>query len=129
MDSYVLTFQIFLCSYACTYGLEDKRGQDEMKCRYAFVKKRGCQCHFIIKFMVQILEISIITYNMYEQVDSQGWPCHGQHDTSGHARSLHQSKLSRDMISYVESHFFLEVPVDSFTNCMLKKFVDMDAAT
>ena len=99
-----------------------------MKRKYSFVKKRGCQCHFIVKIMVQILEVAIITYNMYEHVDSQGLPCHGQHDTSSHARVLHQPKLSRDMVSYVESCFFLDVPVDSVCKMHVKKYIDMDAA-
>ena len=31
MESYVLSFQTFLCSYACSYGPDDRRGQDEVK--------------------------------------------------------------------------------------------------
>ena len=38
----------------------------EMKRRSSFVKKWGCQCHFIVNVMVQIPQIEIITYNMYE---------------------------------------------------------------
>ena len=52
------------------------------------------------------------------------WP----NDTSGDARSLHQPKLSRDMVSYVESCFFLDVPVDSVCKMHVKKYIDMDAA-
>ena len=66
---------------------------------------------------------------MYEHVDSQGWPCHGQQDTSGPARVLHHPKLSRDMVSYVECCFFLDVPVDSVCKMHVKKYIDMDAAT
>jgi len=99
MDSYVLTFQEFLCSDSYSYSHEDKRGQNEMKRRTSFVKKRGFQCHFIVKVMVQILEITIITCNMYEHEDNEVWPCHVQHDTSGHARSWHQPKLSRGVVS------------------------------
>ena len=64
--SYGLTFQTFLCTYACSYGPKDKGGENEMKPRSSFVKMRGCQCHFNVKVMVQIPEITIITYNMYE---------------------------------------------------------------
>lgn len=93
IDSYVFNFQTFLCNYSYSYGPNNKRRQNEMKRRSSFVKKRGFQCHFNVKFMGQIHEIAIITYNTYEHEDSQGWPFHGQHDTSGHARSVHQPKL------------------------------------
>lgn len=125
--SHVLSFQTFLCNYACSYGPDDRRGQHEVKRKYSFVKKRGCQCHFIVKIMVQIPEVVIITYNMYEHIDSKELPCHGQHDTSCHARALHQPKLSRDMVSYVGRCFFLNVPVDSFCKMHVKKYIDMDA--
>ena len=71
------------------------------------MKKRGCQCHFIVKVMVKNLEIAILTNNAFEHEDGEGWPCHGQHDISGEARSRCAPRLSRDMISYVESCFFL----------------------
>ena len=128
MESYALSFQKKLCSYSCSHGPNDRRGQDEVKRKYSFVKKRGCECHFIIKIMVQILEVEIISYNMYEHVDSQGSPCHGQHDTSGLVRVLHQPNLSRDMVSYVESCFSLDVPVDFVCKMHVKKYIDMDAA-
>ena len=109
MESYVLSFQTFLCSYSCSYRPDDRSGEDEVKQKYSFVKKRGCQCYFIVKLMVQILEFAIITYNMYEHIDSQGLPCRGQNDTLGPTRVLHQKKLSRDLVSYVEICFFLDV--------------------
>ena len=76
-------------------------------------EKRGFQFHFIVKVMVQIPKITIITYNMYKHKYNQGWPCHGQDNTLGDARSMHQPKLSRGMVSNVESCFFLEVSIDS----------------
>lgn len=100
-----------------------------MKRRSSFVKKRGFQCHSIVKFMVQIHKITIIKYNMYKHVDTQGWPCHGKHDNSGHPRSLHQPKLSSDMVSYVESCFFLEVSVDSICKMHVKKYIDIYATS
>ena len=76
--------------------------------------------------MVKIPEIVIITYNMYEHVDRKGWPCHGQQDTSSHARVLHQPQLSRDIVSYLESCFFLDGPVDSVCKMHVKKYIDVD---
>jgi hypothetical protein len=126
---YVLMFQTLLCSYTCSYGPEDKREKhtDPKKRRTSFVKKRGCQCHFIVKVMVQNPNVAILTYNVYDHEDGNGWPCHGQHDTSGEARSMYKPRLSRDMVSYVESCYFLEVPVDSVCKMHIKKHVDMDA--
>lgn len=77
--------------------------------------------------MVQNPEAAILTYNLYEHEDKQGWPCHGLHDTSGEARSLHKPKLSRDIVSYVESCFFLEVPVDSVCKMHINKHINLDA--
>jgi hypothetical protein len=37
--------------------------------------------------------------------------------------------LSRDIVSYVESCFFLEVPIDSVCKMHIKKHVDMDSTT
>jgi hypothetical protein len=71
------------------------------------VQKRGCQCHFIVKVMVQNPNIEILTYNMYENEDENGRPCHGKHGTSGESTSKHKPRLSRDIVSYVESFFFL----------------------
>jgi hypothetical protein len=76
--------------------------------------------------MVQSPDIEILTYNMYEHEDENGWPCHGEHDTSGESRSKHKPRLSRDMVSYVESCFFLEVPIDTVCKMHIKKYVDMD---
>ena len=50
---------------------------------------------------------------MYEHEDENGWPYHGQHDTLGEYRSKHKPGLSRDMVSYMESFFVLEVPIDT----------------
>ena len=88
-----------------------------MKQRTLFAKKRGFQCHFIVKVMVRSPHITILTYNMYEHEDEQGWPCHGQHDTSGNARTLHKPNLSRDIVSYVESCYFLGVQPDYVYKC------------
>ena len=77
------------------------------------MQKRGCQCHFIVKVMVDNPDIAILTYNMYEHEDGEGWPCHGQHDTSGDARALHRPRISRDIVAYVESCFSLGVPIDT----------------
>ena len=109
----------FWCSYHCSFGPEDKRGQQSTKRKTSFVQKRGFQCHFIVKVMVDNPNIEILTYNMYEHEDGEGWhedgegwPCHGQHDTSGDARTLHRPRLSRDIVAYVESCFSLGVPID-----------------
>ena len=87
---YVLTFQTLLCCYTCSYGPEDKRGKHKKKQRTSFVKKKGCQCHFIVKVMVQDPDVAILTYNVYDHEDGEGWPCHGQHDTLGEVRSMHK---------------------------------------
>ena len=100
-----------------------------MKQRTLFAKKRGFQCHFIVKVMVQSPHIAILTYNMYEHEDEQGWPCHGQLDTPGNARTLHKAKLSRDIVSYVESCYFLGVPPDLVYKMHIKRLVDIDAET
>nr|ADE76062.1 unknown [Picea sitchensis] len=58
--------------YACSYGREEKRGKHTKKQRTSFVKKRGCQCHFIVKVMVQNLDVAILTYNVYDHEDGDG---------------------------------------------------------
>jgi hypothetical protein len=60
----------------------------------------------MVKVMVQSPNIEILTYNMYENEDENGWSYHGKHDTSGESRSKHKPRLSRDIVSYVESCFF-----------------------
>jgi hypothetical protein len=77
--------------------------------------------------MVQSPNIEILTYNMYEHEDENGWPCHGEHDTLGEYRSKHKPGLSRDMVSYMESFFVLEVPIDTVFKMNIKEYVDMDA--
>ena len=126
---YVLTFQNCLCSYACSYGPEDKRGKQAVKRRTSFAKKRGCQCRFIVKAMGKYPKIAILTYNMYEHEDGQGWTCHGRLDTSGEARSMHQPRISRDIVSHVESCFYLDVPVESVCKMKIKKNINMDVKT
>ena len=93
------------------------------------MQKRGCQCHFIVKVMVDNPDIAILTYNMYEHEDGEGWPCHGQHDTSHDARTLHRPKLSKDIIAYVESCFSQGVPIDTVYKIHIQRHVDMDATT
>ena len=57
------------------------------------MKKRGFQCHFIVKVLAQIPRITIKTYNMYDHEDGEGWPCYGKNDISGDVRSLHKPRL------------------------------------
>jgi hypothetical protein len=52
-------------------------------CNDSFVKKRGCQCHFIVNVKNKDPNIAILTYNTYEHEDEEGWPCHGRLDKSG----------------------------------------------
>jgi hypothetical protein len=91
------------------------------------VEKRGFQFHFIGKVVVQIPNIEILTYNMYESEYENGWPCHGKHDTSGESRYKHKPRLSRNIVSYVESFFFFEVCIDTVCKIHIKKYFDMDA--
>jgi hypothetical protein len=44
--------------------------------------------------------------------DEEGWPCHGRLDKSRRARSLRKSRLSREIVSFVENCFFMEVSID-----------------
>ena len=76
--------------------------------------------------MVQNPKATILTYNLYEHEDKQGCPCHGLHDTSGETRSFHNTKLSRDIISYV-GNCFCYVLVDSVSKMHIKKHVNLDA--
>ena len=57
--------------------------------------------------------MAILTCNLYENEDGEGWPCHGKHDTSSKAMTLHKPKLSKDIVSYVESCFYLGASIDS----------------
>ena len=76
--------------------------------------------------MVQSPHIAILTYNMYEHEDEQGWPCHGKLDTSSEARTLHKPKLMKDIVAYVESCYLLGVSIDSTYKMQIDKHVDMD---
>ena len=78
--------------------------------------------------MVSNPDVAILTYNNHEHKDTQGLPCHGRHDTSGEPRSMHKTRLSRDIISYVESCFYFDVPVDSMCKMHINKHVDIDAS-
>ena len=118
----------FFCSYHCSFGPEDKRGNLSAKQRTSFVQKRGCQCHFIVKVMHEFPDRAILTFNMYEHEDREGWTCHGQCDISGETRALHRPKLSRDIVAYVESCFFLGVPIDVVYRTHIKIHVDIDVA-
>ena len=91
--------------------------------------KRGFLYHFIVKVMVDNPDIAILTYNMYEHEDGEGWPCHGQHDTSGDARTLHRPRISRDIVSYVEICFSMGVPIDTVYKIHIQRHVDMDTVT
>lgn len=104
--------QNLFCSYTFSYGPKDKREEWKTKPKHSIVKKMGCQCHFTIKVMVQDPDAAIITYNMYDHEDGKQWPYHGKHDTLGDDRPQRKPRLSRDMLSYIESLFFLQVPID-----------------
>ena len=113
-----------MCSYQRSYGPNDKRG--EHLTRRKTSQKRGCQCHFIVKVMVQSPHIAILTYNMYEHEHEQSWPCHGKMDTSSEAMTLHKPKLTKDIVAYVESYYLLGVSIDSTYKMHIDKHVDMD---
>ena len=61
-------------------------------------KKRGRECHFIVKQMDGKPNAAIITYNMYEHEDKDGWPCHGQSDRSNEPRVMYVPHFSREMV-------------------------------
>ena len=63
---------------------------------------------------------------MYEHEDEDGWPCHGKHDVAHETRSLYTPKLSRDIISYVESCFFMGVPIDTVCKMHINQHLDKD---
>ena len=92
------------------------------------MNKRGYQCHFIENVMVVNSNIETFTYNMYEPEDERGWTYRGQHDNSSDARTMHRTKLSRDIIVYVESCFSLRVSMDTVYKFHIKRYVDMDVA-
>ena len=79
--------------------------------------------------MFQRPDGAIITYNMYDHEDGKGWPCHGKKNTLGDDGPQRKPRLSRDMISYIESCFFLQVPIDSVCKMHIKKYIDIDATT
>jgi len=76
--------------------------------------------------MHDIPDREILTFNMYEHEDGEGWACHGQRDTSSETKILHRQKLSRDIVAYVKSCFFLGVFVDIVYRTHIKRHVDMD---
>ena len=78
--------------------------------------------------MVNSPEIEILTYNNYEHNNTQGRPCHGIHDSLGDPRSMHKPRLSRDIVSFVESCFYFDVPIDSVSKIHINKHLDMDVA-
>ena len=76
--------------------------------------------------MNQSPNIAILTYNSYEHEDEDGWLCHGRYDTSSQRRSFHTPKLLRDIISYVESCFFMGVPIDEVMKMHISQHIDID---
>jgi hypothetical protein len=95
-------------------------------CNDSFVKKRGCQCHFIVNVKNKDPNIEILTYNTYEHEDEEGWPCHGRLDKFGGARSLCKSRLSREIVYFVENCFFMDVSTDVVYQKHIEQYVDMD---
>ena len=79
--------------------------------------------------MVQDPNTAVITYNQYDHEDGQGWPCHGKDNTSSDDVIEKKPKLSKDMISYIESCYFLELPIDSVCKIHIKKYLDIDATS
>jgi hypothetical protein len=71
-------------------------------------------------------EITILTYNTYDHEYEEGWPCHGRHDKSQEARSLRKPRLSREIVSFVESCFFMEVSIDVVYEKHIQRHLDMD---
>ena len=49
--------------------------------------------------------VAIITYNMYEHEDKDGWPCHRQFDRSSEPRMMYAPRLSREMVLSVEAMY------------------------
>ena len=63
---------------------------------------------------------------MYEHEYEKGWPCHGKLNTLGEARTLHNPKLTKDIVAYVESCYLLGVSIDSTNKMYIDRHVDMD---
>ena len=123
---YVLRCCTPCCSYSCLYGLEDKRGDYAYKSRGSFVKKRGCQCHFIVKVLNQSPHIAILTYNTHDHEDEYGWTCHGQHNKSSDVRALYCPRFSRNFVNYMESCFYMGVPIDVVCQMHIERHVGID---
>ena len=79
--------------------------------------------------MVQDPNIAVITYNQYDHEDGQGWPCHGKHSNLSDDVTERKARLLKDMISYLESCYFIELPIDSVCKMHIKKYIDIDATT
>jgi len=102
-----------MCSYRCSYGPKDKRNEPKPPTRrQRYIQKRGCECHFIVKQMAGKPNVAIITYNMYEHEDKDGWPCHGQSDKSNEPRVRYAPRLSREMVLSVEAMYEMGLSVD-----------------
>ena len=76
--------------------------------------------------MVNTPEVAIWTYKSYEHEDVRGWPCHKNNDTWGEPISMHKKRILRDIVSFVESCFYIYVPLDLMCKMHINKHVDMD---
>ena len=89
----------------------------------------GCQCHFIVNIMVHDPNIAVITYNQYDHEDGHGWPCHGKDNTLSDDVTQIKPRLSKDMISYLESCYFLQLPIESLCKMHIKKYLEIYATS
>ncbi|KAH9320816.1 hypothetical protein KI387_015455, partial [Taxus chinensis] len=79
--------------YWCSYGPKDKRGNPQPPIRKrSYARKRGCQCHFIVKEIGDKLGVAIITYNMHSHEDASGYLCHGKYDRTDDRTALDLQK-------------------------------------
>ncbi|GLJ54139.1 hypothetical protein SUGI_1159840 [Cryptomeria japonica] len=99
--------------YWCAFGLEDHRNDPLTKERVRnFRKKRGYQCHIIIKVMKGRPDVAILIFNQRLHVDANGKLCHGVDDIMDELCSQCSPNLSAECKIYVESLLLMDVSVD-----------------
>ena len=89
-------------------------------------EKEGMPMSFYYKGFELEYHISILTYNSYEHEDEDGWPCHGKRDASREARSLYSPNISREIVNYVESYFYMGVSIDVVCKIHIDQHLDID---
>lgn len=105
------------CRYWCSYWPEDKRNAPPPpKRKRNAIKKRGCQCHLLVKVYENNPNVTFIEFTHFKHVDLNGVPCHGVHDPTKDESYLVAPLLSSEVVLMIEGLLAIGVSINTITN-------------